>query len=160
MKRMASVLLMLAVAGVANATSVRPEITAFQSKERITHLAPGGANAARELDITVQLFDDAGRAVRMPGLSIDLTVNDVDKVQSTVVGRLAGITGVDGAFSGRITFSDCRSSDIKGPIRVHRISNRPEYWDTTYADAAIYAGTTRLARFVHVCKEVYRGNRP
>jgi hypothetical protein len=60
MKRAAGVLLFGIFAGSAGAASVRSEITSFQSKERITYQAPGGANAAREIDLTVQLFDEHG----------------------------------------------------------------------------------------------------
>jgi len=162
MKRAAGVLLFGIFAGSTGAASVRSEITSFQSKERITYQAPGGANAAREIDLTVQLFDEAGRIVRMPGVSVNLSTRDEGPGDgfNTIVGRLTGVTGADGAFSGRLTFSDCRSPYIKGPIRVSRISNHPECWDVTYVDAAIFDGERRLTRFVHVCKEVYRGNRP
>ena len=60
-----------------------------------------------------------------------------------------------------MSLGECRSPDIKGPIRVHRVSNRPEYWDVTYVEAAITSPTdSKRMRFVHVCKEVYRGYRP
>jgi hypothetical protein len=162
MKRVASVFVFWIAAGSAWAASPRPEITSFQSKERITHLAPGGANAAREIDLTVRLFDEAGRIVRMPGVTVDLSTRDAGPGNgfNTIVGRLTGVTGADGAFSGRLTFSDCRSPYIQGPISVHRISNRPEYWDVTYVKAAIFAGEKKLVEFVHVCKEIFRGSRP
>lgn len=162
MKRMASVLLFGLATGSAGAETLRTEVAGFQSKEQITHLAPGGANAAREVDLKLQLFDGAGQIVRLPGAKMQISIRDDGPGDgfNTVVGRLDGVSGVDGAFSGRITFSDCRSPNIKGPIHVHRISNRPEYWDVTYVDAAIFDGGRQLMKFVHVCKEIYRGNRP
>lgn len=161
MKRVAAFLFGLIGVDSASAISLKPVITGFQSKERITHLAPGGANAARELEISVQLFDEAGRIAHVGGQAVELVARDKDLAEGTVVGRLNGHTSPNGSFSGRMMLSGCRSPLVKGPIRVHRISNRPAYWDVTYVGAAVRVGSSNNGvEFVHVCGEVFRGSRP
>lgn len=161
MKRLAIFLCGMCAMSSASATTYHPVITGFQSKERITHLVPGGANAARQVEISIQLFDGADIAVRRQGELVELSARDVGPRGVTLVGQLKGITRADGTFTGTMSLGECRSPDIKGPIRVHRVSNRPEYWDVTYVDAEITSPADRKGmRFIHVCKEVYRGYRP
>jgi hypothetical protein len=161
MKRCAFLLCGVSVVSAANAVSYHPVITGFQSTERITHLAPGGANAARQVQISVQLFDDAGGVVRKSGELVELSARDSGPRGGALVGQLKGVTRADGTFTGTMSLGECRSPDIKGPTRVHRISNRPEYWDVTYVDALIKSSPDNMGmRFIHVCKEVYRGYRP
>jgi hypothetical protein len=161
MKRLAIFLCCTCAAIRASAATYYPVITGFESKEPITHLAPGGANAARKVDISIQLFDGAGVAVRRSGELVEFSARDSGPRGGALVGQLKGVTRADGTFTGTMSLGECRSPDIKGPTRVHRISNRPEYWDVTYVDALIKSPTdNRGMRFIHVCKEVYRGYRP
>lgn len=152
----------LLLAGGARAQSVYPEIVSFQSRERITHQAPGGPNAAREIEVEVGLFDEAGRMVALPGYTVNLVAFDGDAQQRYGIGTLKGMTDSAGRFKGKVLLSNCRTPAILGPTRVHRISNRPEYWDVTYTAARVVANDNGngQARFVHVCKEIYRGTRP
>lgn len=164
MKRIAACLIgSLALGANAQEQELFPQVISFQSQERITHLVPGGANAARELVVTVALFDKNGDAAIASGYPFEISAFDVGPGGRVYpVGSLAGVTGANGTFSGRLALSECRTPQVEGSIRVHRTSKQPEYWDVTYATAVLRAGeeTNQLAHFVHVCKEVYRGNRP
>jgi hypothetical protein len=164
MKRIAACLVgSLTFGANAHEQDLFPQVISFQSQERITHLVPGGANAARELVVTVALFDKNGDAATASGYPFEVSAFDGGPGgRDYPVGSLAGVTGANGTFSGRLALSECRTTQVEGPIRVHRTSNKPEYWDVTYAIASLRTGkeTNQRAHFVHVCKEMYRGNRP
>lgn len=149
-------------ASVCGAT-VTPQVVGFQSREDITHLAPGGANAARAIDVRVKLYDERGEPVRLAGHPVVVVAKDrLSRGQLNEVGRLSGLSDANGEFSGRMTLTPCRTDWELGPLRVHRISNRPEYWDITYASAQL-STDPKLGRFFsfnHICREVYRGYRP
>jgi hypothetical protein len=100
--------------------------------------------------------------VALPGYAVNLVAFDGDPQKRYGIGTLKGVTDGAGHFKGKVLLSDCRTPAIVGPTRVHRISNRPEYWDVTYTVARIVANDNGKgqARFVHVCKEIYRGTRP
>jgi hypothetical protein len=154
----------LMAATSACAAPVQPQVTGFRSTERITHLAPGGANAAREMEVSVGLFDSAGKPLSLPGISVLVEAYEGNGTSgASNVGRTSVTTDYSGRAQVRLPLGTCKGSNIVGPVRVHRISNRPEYWDVTYAPAYIQltaAGASARARFVHVCKETYRGKRP
>ncbi|KJV36950.1 hypothetical protein [Luteibacter yeojuensis] len=164
MKRLAAALLGICSLGAhAHGTTIYPQVTSFQSRERITHLIPEGANAARELDLTVGLFDQDGNVVIQPGTFVEVTAVEFgDGEQRYPVGSISGVTDANGQFTGRLALSACRTPKVMGPVRVHRTSSKPEYWDVTYVRALLKTdgGNEHQPSFVHICKETYRGNRP
>jgi hypothetical protein len=164
MKRLATSLIALAAFGAhAHGATIYPQVTNFQSQERITHLIPEGANAARELQLTIGLFDEDGNVVKQPGFPVSVTAVEFgDGDQRYPVGTISGLTGPDGRFTGRLALDACRTPRLMGPVRVHRTSNKPEYWDVTYARALLETagGNEYQPSFVHICKEAYRGYRP
>lgn len=167
LRTIVTALAVICAIGNASATEgqLKPQITGFHSNERITHLAPGGANAAREVEVSVALFDGAGRAVALPGVPFTVEAYDGNSLNGApMVGRATTVSNGLGQGRVRLPLGTCRGTGIAGPVRVHRTSNRPEYWDITYVPSAqirvAAAGRFETASFVHVCREVYRGTRP
>ena len=157
--------LVLMAATSACASPVQPQVTGFRSTERITHLAPGGANAAREMEVSVGLFDSAERPIALPGIPLTIEAFDGDDPRRAPrVGQASVVSDASGRATVRLPLGACQGNGIEGPKRVHRTSNRPEYWDVSYVPGArisvMAEGNRALARFVHVCKETYRGTRP
>lgn len=144
---------------------MQPQITGFISNERITHLVPGGANAAREMEVWVALYDGSGKQVSLPGIPFVIEAYDGATPDSALrIGRTEITSNGLGQARIRLPLSACRGRGIQGPLLVHRTSNRPEYWDVTFVPHAkvrvAAAGRIATADFVHVCKESYRGTRP
>lgn len=146
------------------------------SSENITHLAPGpsggtspgGANAARWLDVTASVFLGDGNTPAGAGERVTFAAFDSAGGTSrrTKLTSVVAYTNARGVATARLPIGECRGPGIVGPVTVHRGYSRPEYWDITYVPGAqIQAqvngdATPRPATFQHVCKERYRGTRP
>jgi hypothetical protein len=129
---------------------------------------PGGANAARLLDVSAAVFQSDDKTPATAGERVTLIAYDVDaKTKRRVqLAKVTGYTDPNGRFTAKLPIGECRGVGTRGPESLHRPSNRPEYWDITYVPAAAVvaiAGVNENARataFQHVCKETYRGYRP
>ncbi|WP_285405373.1 hypothetical protein [Luteibacter sp. ME-Dv--P-043b] len=174
---MACVLGIACTAATATAlASTHAVITRAGSRENITHLAPGlrsgsmpgGANAARFLDVTAAAFKADGKTPA-PGERIRIVAFDRDGTTKKAVELAAvdAITDSLGMATVRLPIGECRGPGIVGPLSVHRRSNKPAYWDITYVPGATVTATTaddrqppEGANFQHVCRERFRGNQP
>lgn len=144
---------------------LQPQITGFISNERITHLVPGGANAAREMEVSIALYDGSGKQVPLPGIPFIIEAYDGAAPDPALrTGRTEVTSNGLGQARVRLPLSACHGTGIQEPLLVHRTSNHPEYWDVTFVPHAkvrvIAAGRIATAHFVHVCRESYRGARP
>lgn len=150
------------------------------SDESITHMAPfpstedvrlvpGGSNAAREINVTAAVYDSDGDMLAPAGEHVTLFAVDYDPEtkHKVILAEADGYTDATGHFTAKLRIGDCRGPGIVGPVRMHRHSNRPEYWDITYVPTAYVVAilddkrsVARPSFFQHVCKETYRGLRP
>jgi hypothetical protein len=159
-------------------------IARLRSSENISHLAPGkdtpfpapggvmpvpgGANAARELDVTAVVFD-SDQTTRAPaGEHVKLVAIDYDPVtdKNIILTTVDGYTDARGEFSARLNIGPCAGIGMMGPIRMDRPSNHPDQWDITYVPNAYVMAllddkraVVKAATFQHVCQETYRAYR-
>ncbi|KLD76481.1 hypothetical protein Y886_21070 [Xanthomonas hyacinthi DSM 19077] len=162
----------------------RSIIATAGSSENISHLAPGketpfpvpegvtpvpgGANAARQIDVTAVVFDSdettrapAGEHVRL--VAVDYAPATKRRITLATVD---GLTNARGEFSARLPIGPCAGIGMVGPIRMNRPSNHPDYWDITYVPTAYVmalldgkSATVSASAFQHVCQETYRAYR-
>lgn len=133
-----------------------------------THPVPGGANAARVLDVTASVYDSTGTYLAPAGEHVVVTAFDYDPdtKQKAILDTVEGYTDANGEFSARLNIGECRGPGIRGPVRMNRISYPPVFWDITYVPTAYVTAfldngkPQRLSEFQHVCREKYRGSRP
>lgn len=159
-------------------------ISRLNSSEKISHLAPGnetpfpvpegvtpvpgGANAARQIDVTAVVFE-SDKITRAPaGEHVKLVAIDYDPrtKEKIILATVDGYTDIRGELSARLDLGPCSGIGMMGPIRMSRPSNHPEYWDITYVPnayvIAVLDGGRALAQpavFQHVCQETYRAYR-
>jgi hypothetical protein len=159
-------------------------IARLSSSENISHLAPGkdtplpvpegvtpvpgGANAARQVDVTAVVFD-SDEATRVPaGEHVKLVAIDYDPVsdKKIILTTVDGYTDARGEFSARLDIGPCAGIGMMGPIRMNRPSNHPDQWDITYVPNAYVMAllddkraVAKVAVFQHVCQETYRAYR-
>ncbi|MET0504449.1 MAG: hypothetical protein ABWZ85_03920 [Luteibacter sp.] len=178
---MKSILFAVCALGACSATLARTPgtlavIASASSSENITHLAPGthggtapgGANAARWLEVTAAVFQSDGNTPAGAGERVTFVAFDREESANREVLLVAvdALTDARGVARARLPIGECRGVGVTGPLSLHRGSNRPEYWDITFVpDSTVEARTNRAvparkARFQHVCKERYRGSRP
>lgn len=171
---MACALAMACTAAMASA-STHAVITNASSRENITHLAPGlyggsmpgGANAARFLDVTAMVFQADG-TTPAPGVSVTFEAFDGDASaeRRTPLATTVAVANSQGVARTRLDIGVCRGPGIVGPVTARRPSNRPAWWSITYVPGAIVRArtspdtTVREANFQHVCREQYLGARP
>lgn len=155
--------------------STHAVITSAGSRENITHLAPGlrsgsmpgGANAARWLDVTAMVFQADG-TTPAPGVSVTFEAFDGDgrSERRTALATTVAVADSQGMARARLDIGVCRGPGIVGPVTARRPSNRPEWWSITYVPGAVVRASTspdtrvREANFQHVCREQYLGVRP
>ncbi|SFW58330.1 hypothetical protein [Luteibacter sp. UNCMF366Tsu5.1] len=134
----------------------------------MTYLVPGGSNAARVLDVTASVYDSTGNHPAPMGEHVIVVAVDFDPVtkQKAILDTVEGYTDSDGEFSARLNIGECRGPGMQGPVRMHRISHPPVFWDITYVPTAYVTAflddgkVQRVTEFQHVCREWYRGSRP
>lgn len=186
--RLAATLLAFSLPRIAESSGLQPQISPSpvngqaviarkRSDENISHLAPGpgsqarlagGANAARRIDVTAAVYDSTGNVPATKGVHVTLVAFDFDPIsrEAIALDTVDGYTDPSGEFTARLNIGTCRGGGRVGPVRLHRISNRPRYWDITYIPSAYVMAVLddgmpqRPGNFQHVCNEVYRGNRP
>ncbi|HEY4294423.1 hypothetical protein [Luteibacter sp.] len=132
-----------------------------------THPVPGGANAARVLDVTASVYDSTGNHLAPAGEHVIVVAFDYDPVtkEKAILDTVEGYTDSSGQFSARLNIGECRAG-IQGPVRMHRISYPPVFWDITYVPTAYVTALLddgkgqHKTEFQHVCYERYRGSRP
>jgi hypothetical protein len=158
----------------------RSVIARLSSSENISHLAPGkdtpfpvpeevapvpgGANAARQVDVTAVVFDSDETTRAPAGEHVTLYAVDFDSItkKSIILTQADGYTDTQGELHARLNIGPCAGIGIKGPIRMNRPSNHPDYWHITYVpDAHVVAllddgrGVATPSPFQHVCDERY-----
>lgn len=158
-------------------------IARLSSSENISHLAPGkdtpfpvpeevtpvpgGANAARQVDVTAVVFD-SDKTTRAPaGEHVKLVALDYDPItkKKAILTTVDGYTDARGEFSARLDIGQCSGIGMVGPIRMNRPSNHPDHWDITYVPNAYVValldgnGPAKVANFQHVCHETYQAYR-
>jgi len=152
-------------------------VSRIHSNERISHLAPGfglsvpgGANAARSLEVEATVFEGDGKTTVGAGQRVAFHAYDVEKSNSWLLTSTEIVTNDDGIARATLAIGACKGG-VRGPVRMHTPSNRPEYWDISYNPESIVLAmlpgneqrlqpTQYWIPFQHVCKEAYRGYRP
>jgi hypothetical protein len=150
-------------------------VSRVHSNEAISRLAPGlvstapgGANAARTLEVEATVFEGDGVTPVGPGQRVTFRASDAEGPRKWLLASIETVTDAKSVARATLNIGPCRGG-IRGPLRVHTPSNRPEYWDISYNPesrvvASIPGGNTRSSRlwgsFQHVCKEVFRGYHP
>lgn len=164
--------------------AARSVISRLSSSENISHLAPGketpfpvpegvmpvpgGANAARQVDVTAVVFE-SDETTRVPaGEHVKLVAIDYDPVtdRKTILATADGYTDERGEVSARLNIGPCSGIGMVGPIQMHRPSNHPDYWHITYVPNAYVMALldgdgvkATPSPFQHVCHETYQAYR-
>jgi hypothetical protein len=162
----------------------RSVIARLGSSENISHLAPGkdtpfpvpegvtpvpgGANAARQIDVTAVVFESDQMSRAPAGEPVKLVAVDYDPRtgRRVVLATVDGYTDAQGEISARLNIGSCAGIGMVGPVRMNRPSNHPDYWDITYVPTAYVIAlldgrqaTAEAAPFQHVCHEAYTAHR-
>ncbi|WP_132143047.1 hypothetical protein [Luteibacter rhizovicinus] len=149
----------------------RAGIDQYSSNENLSGLAPGLPRVAREIDVGVTVWDEAGNVPQGAGEHVTIEVYDSDgrKGTPTLLAQTDGLTNAQGSFAAKLDIGPCRGPGIEGPHRFNTYSVPAEYWDITYVPKAFVVAYTDNNRriewpgivfFTHVCDERYRGYRP
>jgi hypothetical protein len=152
-------------------------VSKVHSNEKISHLAPGrglsvpgGANAARTLEVEARVYEGDGSTPVGAGQRVVFNASDVEAKNSWPLTSVEAVTDDKSIARATLNIGPCKGG-ILGPVRMHTLSNRPEYWDIAYNPEsvvlALVSGSDQPFRpehgwqpFQHVCREVYRGYRP
>lgn len=155
-------------------------ISSARSSENISHLAPGketpfpvpddvtpvpgGANAARQIDVTAVVYDSDGETRVPAGEHVTLYAvdYDLDTKKSALLAQVDGYTDANGELSARLNIGPCLGVGIKGPIRMNQPSYKADSWHITYVPGAhvialLDDGRSKatISPFQHVCDERY-----
>lgn len=154
-------------------------VSTVHSKENISHLAPGreflvpgGANAARTLEVAATVFE--GDAVTPVGAGQDVVFSAFDlegtkqPIRRWQLATAEAVTDDEGIAHATLDIGPCRGG-VLGPIRVPTRGSPPDFWDITYNPASAvvaivpdsdaqpsFGNRKAVGRFQHVCKEVFR----